>query len=353
MSNFLYVMAAVLMFGALIFLHELGHYLTARMVGIKVEEFAIGFGPKLLGHKSKKTSIQYTLRLFLIGGFCRFFDEGYEQKESSEISSDLSKQGYRSAAPWKRFLVCISGPAMNIVFAVALFIVLYSCIGLLGVSTVIDDVIPGYPADNAGIECGDRIISVNGQPDPTVQMISDAIGEGDQSIELVLQRGEEQIALELLPKWMEEENRPMIGIIYATETIRIPIWEAMPAAFQNVGNVSVQIVSAIKNMIFKGDGLENVTGPIGSVAIISSETQTGGLRAYIMLAAIISINLGIFNMLPVPGLDGSKLVFILCEKITGKPIKPEREGIIVLIGMALLIILMIAVMYKDIMRLVG
>ncbi len=348
MSNLFYILTAVIMFGVLIFLHEFGHYLTARLVGISVEEFAIGFGPKLVGHTSRKTGIRYTLRLFLLGGFCRFFDEGYEEKNLS----DPSKNGYRSAAPWRRFLVCVSGPAMNIVFALILFVVLFSCVGLLSVSTVIDDVIPGYPADRAGIEHGDRIIAVDGEQNPTAQTVSNAIGEGRKPVNLVLQRGEEQIELELLPIWIEEENRPMIGIIYATEAIRIPIWEAIPAAFQNVGNVSTQIVAAIRNIITRGEGLENVTGPVGSVAIISSETQTGGLRAYIMLAAVISVNLGIFNMLPVPGLDGSKIIFILYEKLTGKPIKPEREGMIVLIGMVLLIVLMIAVMYKDIMRLV-
>ena len=345
MINLLYWLLAILMFGVLVMLHELGHFLAARATGVPVAEFAIGFGPKLFSRTGKKNGVIFSLRALPFGGYCRFY--------ADDENGDADNPGaYSRQKIWKRALISVGGPLFNMLVAVLALFLLFSAFGLWASTPVVGGLIDGLPAKEAGFEIGDRIVSVNGREVQTSadasQFITDA---GESEIQFVLERDGEEIALSLTPRWSEADQRLMIGIQYKVAPYRFPIGQSLQYSLETTGEMSGSIVTFLRNLIFKGEGVDELAGPIGTVTVVKEQTQAGGVRSYLQLAALISVNLGIFNMLPIPGLDGSKLVFLLVEKIRGKRIPPEKESIVVLIGFGLLLLLMALVMYQDIVRL--
>ena len=345
MINLLYWLLAILMFGVLVMLHELGHFLAARATGVPVAEFAIGFGPKLFSRTGKKNGVIFSLRALPFGGYCRFY--------ADDENGDADNPGaYSRQKIWKRALISVGGPLFNMLVAVLALFLLFSAVGLWASTPVVGGLIDGLPAKEAGFEIGDRIVSVNGREVQTSadasQFITDA---GESEIQFVLERNGEEIALSLTPRWSEADQRLMIGIQYKVVPYRFPIGQSLQYSLETTGEMSGSIVTFLHNLIFKGEGVDELAGPIGTVTVVKEQTQSGGVRSYLQLAALISVNLGIFNMLPIPGLDGSKLIFLLVEKIRGKRIPPEKESIVVLIGFGLLLLLMALVMYQDIVRL--
>lgn len=345
MINLLYWLLAILMFGVLVMLHELGHFLAARATGVPVAEFAIGFGPKLFSRTGKKNGVIFSLRALPFGGYCRFY--------ADDENGDADNPGaYSRQKIWKRALISVGGPLFNMLVAVLALFLLFSAVGLWASTPVVGGLIDGLPAKEAGFEIGDRIVSVNGREVQTSadasQFITDA---GESEIQFVLERNGEEIALSLTPRWSETDQRLMIGIQYKVVPYRFPIGQSLQYSLETTGEMSGSIVTFLHNLIFKGEGVDELAGPIGTVTVVKEQTQSGGVRSYLQLAALISVNLGIFNMLPIPGLDGSKLIFLLVEKIRGKRIPPEKESIVVLIGFGLLLLLMALVMYQDIVRL--
>ena len=345
MINLLYWLLAILMFGVLVMLHELGHFLAARATGVPVAEFAIGFGPKLFSRTGKKNGVIFSLRALPFGGYCRFY--------ADDENGDVDNPGaYSRQKIWKRALISVGGPLFNMLVAVLALFLLFSAVGLWASTPVVGGLIDGLPAKEAGFEIGDRIVSVNGREVQTSadasQFITDA---GESEIQFVLERNGEKIALSLTPRWSEADQRLMIGIQYKVVPYRFPIGQSLQYSLETTGEMSGSIVTFLRNLIFKGEGVDELAGPIGTVTVVKEQTQSGGVRSYLQLAALISVNLGIFNMLPIPGLDGSKLIFLLVEKIRGKRIPPEKESIVVLIGFGLLLLLMALVMYQDIVRL--
>lgn len=345
MINLLYWLLAIVMFGVLVMLHELGHFLAARATGVPVAEFAIGFGPKLFSRVGKKNGVIFSLRALPFGGYCRFYadNEGGDENNPGAFSRQKI---------WKRALISVGGPLFNMLVAVLALFLLFSAFGLWASTPVVGGLIDGLPAKEAGFEIGDRIVSVNGNEVQTSadasQLITDA---GESEIEFVLERDGKEITLSLTPRWSDADQRLMIGIQYKVVPHRFPIGQSLQYSLETTGEMSGTIVSFLRNLIFKGEGVDELAGPIGTVTVVKEQTQSGGVRSYLQLAALISVNLGIFNMLPIPGLDGSKLIFLLVEKIRGKRIPPEKESIVVLIGFGLLLLLMVLVMYQDIVRL--
>lgn len=344
MINLLYWAAALLMFGILVMLHELGHYLAARVTGVPVEEFAIGFGPKLFSRKGRKNGVVFSLRALPLGGFCRF---------AGEIESpEDDPRAFYNQKIWKRALITVGGPIFNLLVAVLALFILYAAIGLWASTPVIGGLLDGLPAKEAGFEIGDRIVSINGKDVLTSADSSDFITEaGDSEIAFVLERDGENLEVALTPQWSETDGRLMVGIEYQLVPYRFPVLDSLKYAAEATAEMSGMIVEILRDLIFKGEGMNELSGPIGTVTVIKEETQAGGIRSYLQLAALISVNLGVFNLLPIPGLDGSRLLFLLIEKIRGKRIPPEKESIVILIGFALLMALMVVVMYQDIVRL--
>lgn len=351
MANIFYWLLAILMFGILVMLHEFGHFVAARLSGVTVLEFAVGFGPKLWSRTSKKSGVMYAVRVLPFGGYCRFAGELDDEE-------DDSPNAYPNAAIWKRALISVSGPLMNLLTAIVLLFVLFFAIGLpIGPVPVVGEVLAGYPAEAAGFQAGDAILEINDVDIVTAEDASREITQAEgNEITFVLERDGQRVTVPVQPAWMEEDEptpRWMVGIQYQTgEPVRFGFFPSIGNAFRTTGNMATMILDVLKNLITKGEGIDELSGMLGTVTVVKEQTQEGGLFSYLYLAAVISVNLGLFNLLPIPGLDGSKLVFLAIEKIRGKPLDPNKEGLVTLIGLTLLVGLMALALYQDIMRLI-
>lgn len=334
----MYYILALLLLGVLIMAHEAGHFLAARACGIGVQEFAMGMGPLLLKKKSKKGT-QFSLRLFPIGGYCQFYGEDEDLPDP---------RAFNRQAVWKRAVTVASGPLMNFIVAFLVIVLYMSAVGLLAVVPNVAQVEPN--AQQAGLMPGDELIAVNGEAVTDTQMIALAIDESaGESVTLTVQRDGEQMEIAVTPFYDEELGRYRAGFTFAQQRVRVPLLQSVPFSVSyNVESVRL-IASTLKNLVFKGEGVNDVTGPVGTVYVIQEVTQAGGLDVYLELIALISVNLGVVNLLPIPGLDGSRLLFLLVEAIRRRPVKRELEGAIHAAGFILLMGLMIVLTYKDIM----
>lgn len=345
-SNLFYWIAAVMMFGIVITLHELGHFWAARATGVDVLEFAVGIGPKIYARKAK-SGVLYTLRILPFGGFCRFVGDD-EAEQSGELTP------YFEEKLWKRAAVSIGGPFMNYLAAFLILVALFSSIGVWAVDQSIGEVMPGSAAEEAGFAVGDYILRVNGEDVSGTAAISERIqNAGDAEVVFEVRRAEETVTLRATPRWSEDEGQRMVGIVYGNGLHTFGLFDSMRISLLNIGDMSRMIVDLLRDAIFKGEGTQNLSGPVGTIVQVKEVTQEGGMSTYLFLASLISVNLGLFNLLPIPGLDGSKLIFLLIEKIRGKRIDPNKEGFVMLIGFGLLAVLMVVVLYQDIARLIG
>jgi len=353
--SLLYILVAVLLLAILIVVHEMGHFWAARAMGIPVSEFSVGFGPKLIGWKSRKYETQFSVRLIPLGGYCAFYGEDSVEKIEKDDPRLFPNQNV-----WKRLFTILMGPMMNFVLAFVLATGYYWVNGIgtvTGVDPYISEVTAAGPAYEAGLEAGDVIESINGENmlDGTTETLLNAIGsyqEGDEPLRLVVRRGEETEELSLTPRWDEEEGRMMIGVMiagrYRVEYTRATLWDAMKASAELCWNASGLILNALKNLVTTGEGLDQTSGPVGIISTVSTQVAAGGFQAFLEMLISISINLGLMNLLPIPGLDGSRLVFGLIEVARGKPVPAEKEAMVHLAGMAVLFALMIVLTFKDI-----
>ncbi|MBP3523708.1 MAG: site-2 protease family protein [Clostridia bacterium] len=335
----MYVVLAILLLGVLIIAHEAGHFWAARACGIEVQEFAMGMGPLLAKWKSRRGT-QFSIRLLPIGGFCQFYGEDEE---------DSDPRAFNNQAVWKRMLTVASGPLMN--FAVALLvIVLY--MSALGLTTTVPRVGEVEPhAAEAGLMAGDTLLAVNGVDVTDVNtVLTEISGSAGENVTLHVRRGGEELDVVIAPFYDEEVARYRVGFTFAQERVRVPLLQSIPFSVSyNVESVRL-IVQTLKNLVFKGEGVSDVTGPVGTVYVIQEVTQQGGIDIYLELLALISVNLGVMNLMPIPGLDGSRLLFLLVEAVRRKPVRRELEGAIHGAGFILLMALMVALTYKDIMQ---
>ncbi len=346
-----YVLAALFMLGVLITVHELGHFLAARMTGMAVNEFSIGMGPKLFSRKSKKTGTTFSLRAFPLGGFCLFYGEDEEMDDP---------RAYNRQPVWKRFLSVLAGPTMNFLVAILLFIVMLAAVGqrVLVDQPIVGKLMPDKPAIMAGLKTGDLITAIDGVAMDTREQVSNAIAaSGGKPVQLTIQRAGQDMTLDITPTYVapvngEEQGRYLLGIEYAYTRQRLPLGQAIGASWQQSVEAVKLMYTSLWGMVTRGEGLDDMTGPVGTVALIQEETAKNGFEMYILLAAIISINLGFVNLLPIPGLDGSRLIFFAVEAIRRKPINRDLEGTIHFVGFVFLIGLMLVFTYKDIARLV-
>ncbi|HHW02823.1 MAG TPA: RIP metalloprotease RseP [Thermoanaerobacterales bacterium] len=327
------LLASVIVFGMLIFFHEFGHFILAKVADIKVKEFSLGFGPQLF--KIKPGETEYSIRLLPLGGFVKM--EGEDAKTADP-------RAFNNKPIISRLGVIFAGPAMNFVLAVIL-IALISFFA--GVATTRISVIPGEPADNAGMKNGDIVYSIDGQKvtswDEVVNLISQKPG---QNISIVVLRDGKMLDFNLKTEIEQSTQRGIIGI--KSHLVKYSAVESIKSGVQRTIWISKMIMEGLFQ-IFKGKTRADVVGPIGIVHMVGEAARVG-IFNLLYLSAIISINLGLFNLFPIPALDGSRIFFLIIEFFRGKPIEPEKEGFIHFIGFTLLMILMIIIAYKDIMR---
>ena len=353
----MYILIAIALLAILIVVHEMGHFWTARMTGIPISEFAVGMGPKIFGWKSRKYETTFALRAIPMGGYCAFYGEEDGRGEGKDDPRNFGKQKL-----WKRMLTILMGPGMNFLLA---FVVatMFFWIGGVNVATGVDpyiaEVMGAGAAHSAGLKAGDVITEINGRSmlDGTVDTLTNTIAawqEGDAPLKAIVKRGEETLEVEMTPTWDAEAEKMRVGIMvggkYRVETEKVGLGGAIDASWQLCVNAAGAILGALRDLVTTGKGLDQTSGPVGIVSMVSTEVQQGGFSAFVQLLVLISINLGLMNLLPIPGLDGSRLVFGLVELIRRKPVPPEKEAMVHMAGMVLLFGLLIVVTFRDVIR---
>lgn len=337
------VIATIFVFGLLILFHELGHFITAKSVGMRVDEFAIGFGPKLISKKIGETD--YSIRIIPLGGFNKIagMDPGEEQDERSFSAKPI----------WARMLVIIAGSAMNFVLPIILLFIVFVSAGIDTPSNqpIIGNVFPDNPAAVAGLLPGDRITAVNGKSiDSWRQFVSVIQVNAGTKLTITFARGAETGKTSVLtPEYEEKGKRGIIGVTPQIDKYQPGILESASLAVKQTITVAQVMLVGIGEMV-TGKTAADVAGPIG-VAQMAGEVAQLGIIPLLQFAAFLSINLGLINLLPVPVLDGGHVVTLAVEGIRGKPLSNSQMQFIQMIGFALLMLLFVVATFKDIARL--
>ncbi len=352
---------AVLLLAILIVAHEFGHFMAARRMKIDVREFSVGFGPKIFGWNSKKYDTVFSLRCIPLGGYCAFYGED----DASGVTKD-DPRAFPNHSIWKRMFVILMGPVMNFVLAFVVAVGFYWCAGNVvptepeEYDPFIAEVMAGSPADRAGMKGGDIVTEINGADmlDGTMETLLNTISgwqEGNEPLRMTVLRGQETVELSVTPQWSEDAGKMQIGVYISgyrrTEVRPVGFLDGFKCAWDLCVTEGGAILRALKNLVTTGEGLDQTAGPVGIVSMVSDQVRQYGITAFIELLIMISINLGLMNLLPIPGLDGSRLVFGLIELIRGKRVPPEKEAIVHLVGMVFLFGLMIFFTFRDVIRL--
>lgn len=376
------VLIFIIVLSVLVFVHELGHFLTARKLGVKAEEFGFGFPPRAFGFyknkqgkwrfiKGKKdpnnlaeedrpAGTVYSINWLPLGGFVRIKGENGEGKQEAD--------SFAAKAVWKRALILSAGVIMNIILA----IVLLSAGYMMGLPQSLDnlkpsakisepqvfvmDVLPASPAEQAGLEAGDIITFVNEQKIVSNEELQSIVAsQVGQETSFTIKRDNNEKQFTIIPELLEETDKPAIGVsIYASGLVRYPFFTAIIEGFKLTFWLFWMIVLAFYGLLrdlFMGVSVSGqVAGPVG-IATLTGQVATMGFTYLLQFTALLSLNLALINILPFPALDGGRLLFLLIEKFIGKPVRQSVEAWIHTIGFWLLILLIVVVTYKDIARL--
>lgn len=341
----------ILMFGLLVFAHEFGHFILAKANGITVLEFSIGMGPKLIGFTRNGTL--YSLRMLPIGGACMF--EGEDGKEND--GEPLSDGAFPKAGVWARISTVLAGPMFNFILGFLLAMILVSYSG--SDRPVVLGVMDGYPAQEAGIAAGDLITKMNGEKIHVSREIwLNTYVNQEAPLEVTYERDGETYTTTILPKYNEEEGRYLIGLQGYGEYVECKGLDLFRYSYYEVRYCLKSTVKSL-GMLVRGEASrDDVAGPIGMVQVIGDIKEQAapyGVLVVVLnminIAMLLSVNLGVMNLLPIPALDGGRLVFLILEAVRGKAIPPEKEGIVHFAGFVLVMILMVLVMFNDISRL--
>ena len=362
MSTPLTILIAVLVFGFLIFIHEFGHYITARIFSVKIEEFSIGMGPRLLWFTSKKTGIKYSLAILPIGGFVSMPGEN---GESDEFRDDPNTFGKKPA--WQRFIITAAGAAINILFGFVFMLVL-TCFIDIGYTTVggfrsQQNMIEIYDTEESDLayistekfdlKVGDNIISIDGK---RVRIADEVVYEiqrrGNEPVDLVVERGGEVITLRDVTFSKCTQMGQEFGVMdfWLAKVDKNPLSVVSYSLNKSVLTVRMSI-EAIIDLLTGRYTLAAVSGPVGISSAIGS-AAADGIKSLLSMVILISINLGVMNLLPIPALDGGRLATTLIEMVTRKKLPAKVEGIINGVGLALLLGFSFIIMIKDVVQLI-
>ena len=338
------IIFAILIFSFIVFFHELGHFLLAKKNGIDVEEFAIGMGPNLISKEYKGT--RYCIKLLPIGGLCMMG----EDEEATDSPSNFNNKSV-----WARISVIAAGPIFNFILALVFAVILTAMVGYD--KPVISNVEEGYPAYEAGFQEGDTIVRLNGKKINIFREINtyNQFNQGKET-EITFLRDGEKKTVTVIPKMDEELGYYRFSIGGGAYT-KANVFTAVQYGVYEVKFWICTTIDSLKMLVTRQIGMEQLSGPVGIVSVVDDtyqESKSYGafvvLAQFLNIAILLSANLGVMNLLPIPALDGGRLLFLFVEAIRRKRIPPEKEAYVHLAGMALLMALMIFVMFNDIKR---
>lgn len=341
----------LIIFGLVVISHEFGHFLLAKKNGIRVVEFAVGMGPTLFHFQRGET--RYSLKIFPIGGACMFDGEDGVMSQDGAVDEG----SFLSASVWARISSVVAGPLFNLLLAFILALILVAFCGVD--RPVIQQVSPGGAAESAGIESGDLITRINGENIHLFRQVTliSAINRGE-ALEIEYERDGVKNLATVTPAYDRQAGRYYIGLLGVGEQYKCNALEVFQYAFYEVEYWVNATFKSLGMLITGQVKKEDVAGPVGIAQIVGDtyeEARPYGIGSVIFsmmrIAILLSVNLGILNLLPVPALDGGRLVFLLIEAVRGKAVPPEKEGMVHLAGMVALMILMVLVLFNDISRL--
>lgn len=349
-------LAVILVLGGLIFFHELGHFLVARLLGIGAKVFSLGFGPRLFSFKSGKT--EYRLSAVPLGGYVSLAGEIEPTDETGEFSQG---ELFLARPPWQRMLVVLAGPVFNILLAWLITWGLLVAQGETGLAPRIGAVVKDSPAEAAGLKVGDEILAIDGTAvrffGDLVQIVQATQGE---ALQVSVRRGAAELSCEVRPKFQvgrtlfgEEVRVPMMGIAASQEIISLPIDGAssVAASARVTWNLLRFTVQGLIKLIERVIPLDSIGGPIMIAQLVGSQASSGGLSDVLALTALISVNLGVLNLLPIPVLDGGHILGFGLEMVRGRPLSERVRRAATGVGIAFLLALLGVATFNDIVRL--
>lgn len=333
------VVAWIVVFGVLVAVHEAGHFFVAKAFGMRVDEYSIGFGPGLFTRRFGET--QYSVRAIPLGGYVRL--RGMDGQKTDDPNE------YPNRPLWQRFLVIFAGPVMNMLLAAILYIIVMGPIGTPVETTVIQQVMAHYPAHAAGLRAGDRILAIDGRHIAHGTQVSTAIGRHvHQAVRVAVMRGHQRLTFSIHPRFDPHLHRYLIGI-----QMHVFVRHLAPLAAIKAGvAATVHLTRSWFVLLYKlvtGQHAFDLMGPVGIFVTVGEAAHAGWYWLF-TLAAALSANLGLFNILPVPVLDGSKLFLLGVEAVRRRAMDPDRENMIHLVGMAFLLVFVAFVTYHDIVH---
>jgi regulator of sigma E protease len=346
------ILVAIIVLSVLIFFHELGHFTAARYFGVQVDVFSIGFGKKLYSRMIGKT--QWSISAIPLGGYVKM--KGQDDTDTTNISYD--DDSYNSKKPWQRIVILLAGPFANFLLA----FILYFAIANLGVPKLlpyVGSVGEKTPAYAAGIQKNDRIIQINGINIMYWENIGKHINDSKDAITLIVERNQALLTLQLIPKVIDDKNifgetitRRIIGISPSGKqtTVYFGLLDGLDYAWKETKKASLLIVQSVEKILTGVVGTDKLGGII-TIVDVTAQASSAGIVALFFFTALISVNLGVLNLLPIPALDGGHIMFNLYEMFTGKTASENVMMYITIIGWAILISLMLLGLYNDINRL--
>ena len=343
------ILAGAIVLGVLVLLHEWGHFIVAKLCGVRVDVFSIGFGPRLCGVKRGDTD--YRLSALPLGGYVRMAGDNPVEERTGAPYEFLSRPR------WQRFLIAIAGPIMNLGATVAILWGIYSFVGLPFLPPVIDEVQPASPAESAGLKSGDVIVSLDGKPIAAWPDLADAIrGSNGRELQLVIQRDGQHIPISVTPAHLKDSDGStpwMIGVSRpGQEKYRhVAPLRAAEAAFTSTATGSREWASVIIGLFSGKVSVHDLAGPVGIVRMSGQAAKDGPLELF-ELTAIISLNLGLLNLLPIPILDGGHVLMLAIEGLLQRDLSIAVKERFVQVGLVFLLSIFAFVMYSDIVKVI-
>ena len=332
----------ILVLSITIFIHELGHFIFAKKAGIYVYEFCIGMGPRIFMFKRKNDETEYGIRLFPIGGFCAMAGEGIEDDE------DVPKDKKLQSKTWlQRFLTIVAGVMFNFILALVILIVIGFINGNPNNKPIISQVPIDSPSYEAGLQVGDVVKTMNGVKINTIdRLLIEYQMEYGKTLELEVLRDGKIEKISIVP--VENEGTYSYGFSLDS-TVRYGFFEGIKYGISKFLSLIEQMFLVISYLVTGKLSLSNLSGPVGIYNIVG-ESAKAGLINLVYLTGYLSINVGFINLLPIPAFDGGRILFLIIEKIRRRPIDIKIENTIHAVGLALLMVLMVAITYNDIVR---
>jgi regulator of sigma E protease len=349
------VLATVIVLGVLVFVHELGHFLMAKLFGVRVDAFSLGFPPKLLHKKIGDTD--YRLSVVPLGGYVKLFGEN----PKDEVPPELQPVSFSHHPLWHRFLIVLAGPAFNLIFAALALFLVFTFSGVPYLTTEIGGVKEGSPAAQAGLQKGDQVLSVGGQAVSRWEHLSAKIRQnGEKPLTLSARRGNRDFQVQVTPQLMETPDifgAKVSAVIIGISSGDTPAVEhvgpiqALTLGVVYTGRLTWLTLESLYKLVNREVPLKSIGGPI-LIAQMAGKQAEMGVTYLVQFMAALSINLFLINLLPIPILDGGHLFFFTLEAIRGKPLPMPHREIAQGLGLMLILALMILVFYQDILRLV-